>query len=32
MSVAETKQKVGEYLDALLDGGGFGSYFAEDVR
>ena len=32
MSVDETRQVVGEYLDALLGGGDFGAFFADDVR
>lgn len=32
MSVEETQQVVGDYLDALLGGGDFGAYFSEDVR
>jgi steroid delta-isomerase-like uncharacterized protein len=32
MSVDETRQVVGEYLDALRGGGDFGAFFADDVR
>ena len=32
MSVEETQQVLDEYLDALLGGGDFGAFFADDVR
>ena len=32
MSVEETQHVLDEYLDALLGGGDFGSFFADDVR
>jgi steroid delta-isomerase-like uncharacterized protein len=32
MTVDETKRVIGEYLDALLGGGDFGAFFADDVR
>src|SRR3954447_13750423 len=32
MAIEETKQVLGEYVDALLGGGDFGVHFADDVR
>ena len=32
MSVQDTEQTIREYLDALLSGGDFASFFADDVR
>ena len=32
MSIEETQQLLGEYFDALLGGGDFAAFFAEDVR
>jgi steroid delta-isomerase-like uncharacterized protein len=32
MTVGETQRVLGEYLDALLRGGDFGAFFAEDVQ
>ena len=32
MSIEETQHLLGEYFDALLGGGDFGAFFAEDVR